>query len=228
MSGSLDGGEPDKMAEAIRPLLADSDGEVSKAATTMLCHLGDEQTLLSLITPTPKPAYRTIGWGLSIASWSRRKHESVARRALTFFDSKDPELVAFAVGFFALERNPIAKTQMLALLDSESADVRAQVVGSLLSYCERAEAARLVTKKLDDPDEEVRRQAWHAASDLRMEIKANTILPHLKDRNPHSREMACNALRTYHDPEVVDALLEATRDREPRSSGRGGCVAGGK
>jgi HEAT repeat protein len=215
--GSIYAGEPDKMADAIRPLLKDSDAIASKAAFDTLCRLGDEQTLLGLMAPTPKKPFRSIHGGSQIAGWNlMQNHESVIRRAVTFFDSKDLGLVAFAVGFFARVENPIAKQQMLAAVDHESSKIRAEVLGSLRMYCEAPEAARLLASKLDDESEKVILEALRAANWLNQHIKAKKITPHLKHPNAHIREMACYALDGCRDPEAVAPLLVATRDEEPR------------
>jgi hypothetical protein len=213
-------GEPNKMAEAVRPLLKHADGAVSTAAFDTLCCLGDEQTLLSLMTPAPKKPFRSIQGGGQIAEWNlRQDHESVRRRAVPFFDSKDPEQVAFAVGFFARAENPIAKKQMLAVWDHGSADIRAEVVGSLRFYCEAPEAARLLTKGLEDKNEKVILESLRAADWLIQYIPAKKITPHLKHRSREVREMACSALRSCRDAEAIGPLLEATGDKEPHVRG---------
>lgn len=224
--GSIYAGEPKKMAEVIRPLLGDSDAAVSKEAFDTLCILGDEQTLLGLMTPAPGEAFRSIRGGRQIAQWNRQNHDSVVQRAAAFFDSKDPELVAFAVGFFARSDNPIAKKQILAALDNESAEIRAEVLGSLRFYCETPEAARLLAAKFGDESEKVVLEALRAANWLNQHIKAKKITPLLKHNNPHIREMACYALDGCRDPEAVAPLLEATRDTEPRVRGKAAVTLG--
>ena len=226
--GSIYAGEPYKMADAIGPLLEDSDAAVSKAAFDTLCSLGDEQTLLALMTPAPKESFRSVFGGSRIAEWNlKQNHDSVSRRAATFFDSKDQELVAFAVGFFGRVDNPIAKKQMLAAVDHESAEIRAEVVGSLRFYCEAPEAARLLATKLDDESEKVVLEALRAANWLNQHIKAKKITPHLKHPNANIREMACYALDGCRDPEAVAPLLEATRDDNPRVRGKAAVTLGG-
>ncbi|NQT16995.1 MAG: HEAT repeat domain-containing protein [Planctomycetes bacterium] len=225
--GSMYAGEPGKMADVIRPLLEDSNAAVSKAAFDTLCSLGDEQTLLNLMTPAPKEPFRSIDGGSRIAEWNlKQKHDSVIRRVATFFDSKGPELVAFAVGFFARDANPIAKKQMLAAVDHESAKIRAEALGSLRFYCEAPEAARLLATRLDDKEEKVVLEALRAANWLNQHIKANKITPNLKHPNPDVREMACYALSGCRDPEAVVPLLEATRDEEPRVRGTAAVTLG--
>jgi len=225
--GSIYAGDPDEMARAIRPLLKDSDTAVSKAAFDALCSLGDEQTLLGLMTPAPREPFRSMQGGSRIAEWNlKRKHQSVIRRAATFFDSEDPGLVAFAVGFFARAENPIAKQQMLAAVGHESAEIRAEVLGSLRFYCEAPEAARLVASKLDDESEKVVLEALRAANWLNRHIEAKRITPHLKHPNPQIREMACYALDGCPDPDAVAPLLAATRDEEPRVRGKAAVTLG--
>jgi len=214
--GSLYAGEPATMADVIRPLLEDSDAAVSKAAFDTLCLCGDERTLLGLMTPAPKEALRSISGGSRIAQWNfKQNHISVIRRAATFFDSKDPDLVAFAVGFVARAENSIAKKQMLAALDHPSAEIRAEILGSLRFYCPAHEAARLLAAKLDDEDEKVVLEALRAANWLNRHIKARAITPKLKHTNPAIREMAGYALDGCPDPDAVAPLLEATRDEVP-------------
>jgi HEAT repeat protein len=225
--GSTYAGEPDEMAGAIRPLVEDPDAAVSKAAFGVLCSLGDEQTLLGLMTPAPKEPFRSIQGGSRIADWNlEQKHQSVIRQAATFFDSEDPGLVAFAVGFFARVEDPIAEEQMLAAVDHESAGIRAEVLGSLRFYCEAPEAARLVASKLDDESERVVLEALRAANWLNRHIKAKEITPHLKHPKPHVREMACYALDGCRDPDAVAPLLAATRDEEPRVRGKAAVTLG--
>jgi HEAT repeat protein len=225
--GSIRGSESDKIAGAIRPLLKHSDAAVSNAAFGALCSLGDEQTLLSLMTPAPKAPYRSVDGGRQIAEWNlNQKHESVKRRAATFFESKDQVLVAFAVGYFARVEDPIAKKQMLAALEHESVEVRAEVVGSLRFYCEYPEAGRLVETKLDDKAEKVVLEALRAAYWLSQHVKTERITPHLKHPSPAVREMACYALQDCRDPAAVGPLLEATRDKEPRVRGKAAATLG--
>ena len=53
--------------------------------------------------------------GRQIADWYvRHKCPALSERVLTFFDSKDEDLRAFAVAFFARTNDPASKSQMLA------------------------------------------------------------------------------------------------------------------
>ena len=118
-------GDLNKMAEVIRPLLKHSDASISKTAFDALCELGDEQTLLSLMTPIPQKRFRSIDGGDRIAGWNLKHNcESVRRRVATFFDSKDHDVVAFAVGYFARVESPSVKRQMLAVWERGSPDIR--------------------------------------------------------------------------------------------------------
>jgi hypothetical protein len=220
-------GEPKQMAATVRPLLKDANRAVAEEAFNMLCALGDEQTLLKLLTPAPAKRFRSVYGGDQIAEWNLTpKHGSVCRRVLALFDSGDSEQVALAVGFFTRDGNPMAGKQVLAAVDHKSADVRARVLESLRFYCEPAEIAGILVAKFDDPDDKVAARALHETHRVAMQIKTREVTPYLKHKNPEVRKAACGALLAHGDPEAIDAILEATRDKNEDVRGRAALVLG--
>ena len=182
--GSTYAGEPKEIIAAIRPLANDRDPKVKAAAENCLFTLGDEQSLLRLVTPEPKGKWRTRGAAGQIAySCVRHKSAAVSKQVLTFFQSKDEDLLAFAVTFFAEVQNPASKPQMLAALKHKSPEIRAAAIPAIRFLCKPEEAAKHMVSLLHDPSKQVVLAALLEASWLNRWIPAVEITRLLKEKD---------------------------------------------
>ena len=154
--GSIYAGDPKHMIAAMRPLTEDRNPHVKAAAQLYLCQMGDEKSLLVLVTPEPKGEWRGTDGASRIADWCvRHKSPAVSKHVLTFFESKDEVLLAFAVTFFARTDDPTSKPQMVAALKHKSPTIRATVVPAIRFLCTPKETAGHIVALLHDPSKQV-------------------------------------------------------------------------
>ena len=212
--GSIYAGDPKDMIAAMRPLTEDRNLHVSAAARLYLCEMGDEKSLLALVTPEPKGEWRAVGGASRIANWCvRHKCPAVSKHVLTFFESKDEALFAFAVTFFARTDDPMSKPQMVAALKHRSPAIRATAVPAIRFLCTSKETAGHLITLLHDPSKQVVIAALLEAGFVQG-IPAAEITRLLTDADPEIRQMAAHALDCCRDPAVVEPLLAATKDAD--------------
>lgn len=215
--GDTYAGDPKDMIAAMRPLTEDRDPKIQAAARLYLCQVGDEKSLLALVTPEPKGEWRGIDGASRIADWCvRHKCPALSKHVLTFFESKDEALLAFAVTFFARTDDPESKPQMLAVLKHKSPDIRTTAVPAIRFLCTPKETAGYLVPLLHDPSKRVVLAALLEAGWVNQAIPVGEITRLLKDADPVVREMAAHALDCCRDPAAVVPLLEATKDSDAR------------
>ncbi|MGO9111445.1 MAG: HEAT repeat domain-containing protein [Thermoguttaceae bacterium] len=215
--GSIYAGDPKDMIAAMRPLTEDRDPHVKAAAQLYLCEMGDEKSLLALVTPEPKGKWRGTDGASRIADWCvRHKSPTVSKHVLTFFESKDEALLAFAVTFFARTDDPTSKPQMVAALKHKSSTIRATVVPAIRFLCTPKETAGYIVALLHDPSKQVVHAALLEANWVNQEIPAVEITRLLTDADPEVRRMAAYALDCCRDPAAIEPLLAATKDADAR------------
>ena len=225
--GSIYAGDPKDMIAAMRPLTEDRDPHVKAAAQLYLCELGDEKALLALVTPEPKGEWRGTDGASRIAEWCvRHRSLEVSKRVLTFFESKDEALLAFAVAFFARTDDPASKPQMLAALKHKSPEIRATAVPAIRFLCTPKETAGHLVPLLHDSSKQVVLAALLEANWVSQEIPPDELTRLLKDPDSEIRRMAAYALECCRNPAVVAPLLEATKDAIASSSGPSRSLAG--
>ena len=132
-----------------------------------------------------------------------------------------PVMIRVTVGI-----QPSSLGVILAAADHQSAEIRAEVLGSLRFYLEGPEASRIVATKFEDQSEKVVLEALRAANWLNRHISAKRITPLLKHPNARIREMACYALDGCQDPDAVGPLLDATEDQDPHVRGHAAVTLG--
>lgn len=203
--------------EAIRPLAKDADPKVHSVAQGCLRLLGDEPAILAYLTPSPPENARTVHGGFELANWCRSGGgEKAARRVLAYLDTKDDDLVLFALGFFAnYEYNP-ARPKLLGLLKHPSARVR---LGAAVELRADDEAGKgipgVLAELMKDPDRQIGLEALREANRWADRLLDN-ILPFLKDKEEDARMAAVYALSGCHSPRAFEPLSQATHDPSPR------------
>ena len=211
--GSIYAGDPNDMIPTMRPLTLDPDARVQEAAERYLCQMGDEKTILALVTPEPRGPWRTAAGAHTIADWCvRHKCPEVCKHVLTFFQSKDQALREFAITFFARNDDPASKAQMLAALKSESPEIRAKVIPVIRFLCTPQETADQFVSLLHDSSKQVVLAALVASSWVNRVIPPAEFSRLLKGNDPAIREAAAYGLDCCPNPEVIAPLLTATRD----------------
>lgn len=211
--GSIYAGDPKDMVATMRPLTVDRDPKIQAAARLYLCQMGDENSLLALVTPEPKGEWRGVNGASRIADWcARHKCTEVSKHVLTFFESKDEALLAFAVTFFARTDDPASKPQMLAALKHKSPAIRAAIVPAIRFLCTPKEAAGHIVTLLHDPSEQVVHAALLEANWVNQWAPVVEMTRLLKNTDPEVRRMAAYALDCCRDPAAVGPLLAATKD----------------
>ena len=215
--GDTYAGDPKDMIAAMRPLTEDRDPKVQAAARLYLCQMGDEKSLLALVTPEPKGEWRGIDGASRIADWCvRHKCPALSKHVLTFFESKDEAMLAFAVTFFARTDDPESKPQMLAALKHKSPEIRATAVPAIRFLCKPKETAGYLVPLLNDPSKRVVLAALLEANWVNQEMPPGELTRLLKDADAEIRRMAAYALDCCRNPTVVAPLLEATKDADAR------------
>lgn len=211
--GSLYAGDAKDMIAAMRPLTEDQDPKVQAAARLYMCEMGDEKSLLALITPEPQGEWRGIDGASRIADWCvRHKSPAVSKQVLTFFESRDEALLAFAVTFYARTADPASGPKMRVALKSKSQEIRAMAVPATRFLCTPKETADYLVPLLRDPSKQVVLAALLEANWVSQEIPPGELTRLLNDPDPEIRRMAAYALQCCRNPAVVDPLLGATKD----------------
>jgi HEAT repeat protein len=211
--GSMYAGDPKDMIATMRPLTEDRDPKIQAAARLYLCQMGDEKSLLALVTPEPKGEWRSSGGASRIAHWCvRHKSPAVSKHVLSFFEANDETLLLFAVAFFARTDDPVPKPQMLIALRHKSPEIRATAVPAIRFLCKPQETASHLIPLLHDPSKQVVLAALLEANWVSQAIPPGELTRLLQDHDPEVRRMAAYALESCRSPVVIDPLLEATKD----------------
>ncbi|MBL7223067.1 MAG: HEAT repeat domain-containing protein [Candidatus Brocadiae bacterium] len=205
-----------EIIEAIRPLSASANEEVKSKAVEGLLVLGDEKSIMDVILPEPKGKWRTPEGASSLATYSKHfGKDRIYEKVLPFLESKDAELFRFGMAFFSQVEHQPAKPYMKKALQSEQADVRLRAFQALLDLRgDQRKMARLVNSMLDDKSREVLREALREAGRYNELIPPGQICKHLKHEDEEIRHMAAYALDCCRNPQVIEPLLDATRDEK--------------
>lgn len=214
--GSIYEGSPKDMIATMRPLTEDRDPKVQAAARLYMCQMGDETSLLALVTPEPKGKWRGSDGASRIADFCvRHKCPAVSKHVLTFFDSKDEALFEFAVAFFEKVHDPAAKPQMLAALKHKAPNIRVMAVPAIRFLCKTPkETVDNLVPMLHDSSKNVILAALLEAQWVNGAIPPGELTRLLKDPDPEIRRMAAYALDCCRQLEVIDPLLESTKDAD--------------
>ncbi len=214
--GSIYTGAPKDMISAIKPLAKDPDPKVRIEAENALCGLGDEKALLALITPKPQGEWSGAKGGLSVGFWNREQsNQRVSEQVLSFLKSSDMDLQLFAIAYFSQVEYAPAKDYLLKAFDHESPEVRSLAIDILFLYCNPPEASRYISRSLDESNKAVLDKALRETGRYIQYIPIEKIIKHLQHDDPEIRKMAAYALDCCLLPEIVDPLLEATKDQDP-------------
>lgn len=212
--GSIYAGNPSEIANAIRPFLQDQDEEIRKEALARLRVMGDDETLLQMLTPRPTKQFSEPNGAWTIAGWCRKDSDRVPKHVMTFLETEDPKLQEFALAFFSCYRLPYPPAQpyVVKYLKSTVPEVRAAAASAIRFTCDRTTASSMVDQALADPSDNVLLAALSEANWFNDSISIQPIILLLKNQNPKVREAAANALDGCQNPAAVDPLLLATRD----------------
>ena len=212
--GSRYAGDPGEVVNAIRPLLKDPDSQVRKKVLDCLRSMGDEDSLLEMLTPRPADEYLQPNWGWTIAGWAKKDSERVPKQVLSYFETDDPRLHEFALAFFSCYRLEYfaAQPHVARLLKSPLPAVRAAAASAIRSTCDEKQAVELLRIALDDTSDSVLVEALKQANWFHGSIPVERLTRHLGHKNPEVREKATYALDCCRSPQAVEPLLAATHD----------------
>ena len=216
--GSRYAGNPVEVANAIRPLLKDSDPKVREEALVRLRVMGDDDALLEMLTPRPADEYLQPNWAWTIAGWARKDSERVPKQVLSYFATDDLRLHEFALAFFSCYEMQYfaAQPHVARLLKSPLPAVRAAAASAIRFTCDRKQAVELLCVALDDTSERVLVEALKDANWFNGSIPVKRLTRLLDHKNPEVREYAAFALDCCRSPQVIEPLLAATRDPKPK------------